>query len=642
MFDRKNFNSLYPPSKNISELSIIRYVIFGFVIVGITTFFFSSAMVYIGLYAGMGIAIFFPTIIISMIIIKLFKGNAREAHFAGVVASAAGDIAIAIVVTLPVFIILGIWTAIDVSIMIPIYILSGLLGVIFATVLRKTIIDNTDLKFPESVAVSSILSSFFHEPINKKTFFSSSFIWFIYGAIISLIVTILTKVYNIIGSTAFFVKDFSINGKTTNLTAGVAYSPALIGIGWIIGPVITSIIFIGAIVSWFIINPIVLYIEGIPSPNLSSEITDSLALGNGDLEFGNQLWGSFEIWGSYTRYITVGIILVLVIYLLIKFSYSLFKNIKEILGKFSSIDKSDWRDFDIPKFVILILFIIFFSNLVFLINVITGSFGLSLLVMVFIGLFGLLIVAITGFFSGIIGSSNVPISLFSFVILILLSLIVLSLNLAPIEAMTLLVLSSVIIVSMSLVSSSLFQNMATARIIGASPLTIQIGTIFGLSIGVIPSILMVFNLDKTYAIGSIHMPAIDAFYISGFINGIYSNSDLIFPYIFLGIIIGIFLCILDFIFKKHIVFAFAIGMYLPITISTVIFAGGIFRYITKRFFSNRYNEKTMISSDWELSIKQKDLNLFDRVNQKSLLFSSGLIVGEAIIGILLAFMIIAA
>jgi putative OPT family oligopeptide transporter len=203
------------------------------------------------------------------------------------------------------------------------------------------------------------------------------------------------------------------------------------------------------------------------------------------------------------------------------------------------------------------------------------------------------------------------------------------------EGMAIVIFISAVICIGGSISGDLLQSMACGQMLGATPKNLQISMTLGvLAIsGVIGLVIAV--LHKAFIIGSRQLPAPQAFLMKGIVQGVL-GGEMLWPYVMVGMVLALVLILIDLP-----VLPVAIGIYLPFTLSVPIFAGGIIRFITNRYLSNRYgNQNEEEISDWELAIKQKDIKPKEKTIRTGLLFTAGLVAGEALMGVLIAVLIV--
>ena len=212
---------------------------------------------------------------------------------------------------------LGTWSEIQWFETTVIALLGGLLGVLWMIPLRRALITKTDLPFPEGVAVAAVLTTTVGgeeaEDGSKGGGSGVSGVWLVVGVLVAAIFKFAQVGLKAVSGAIHGITNigkYNIGGgnNTGYIYGGVATSPALLGVGWIIGPRIASFVFVGGLLGWVILAPLIALATGLPTPNMADPdiAADVLSLGNGNIDIGTQIWGFFKIWGDYIRYIGVG------------------------------------------------------------------------------------------------------------------------------------------------------------------------------------------------------------------------------------------------------------------------------------------------------------------------------------------------
>ena len=243
--------------------------------------------------------------------------------------------------------------------------------------------------------------------------------------------------------------------------------------------------------------------------------------------------------------------------------------------------------------------------------------------------------ALAGYLTGLVGSSNCPISGVTVTVLLIVSLIMLAFGVTGNEGMAIVIFISAVICIAGSISGDLLQTMASGQMIGATPKKLQMTMIFGI-LGISAVIgIIVGVLHKAFTIGSQDLPAPQAFLMKGIVEGIL-GGEMLWPFVIVGAVLAFVLILIDLP-----VLPVAIGIYLPFTLSVPIFAGGSIRYITDRYLKKKYGsaEEDEIS-DWELAIKQTDVKPKEKVIRTGLLFTAGLVAGEALMGVVVAALVV--
>ncbi len=551
---------------------------------------FGAANAYIGLRVGMTISASIPAAVISMGIIRgiMKRDSILENNMVQTIGSAGESLAAGAIFTLPA---LFIWSQ-ELGMAEPsmlritmIALVGGLLGAFFMLPLRKALIVNEHgvLPYPEGTACSEVLIAGETGGSKAATVFK--------GLGIGSVFKFITDGIKLFPSEI----EWAIPGYR-GAAVGMDTLPALLGVGFIVGPQIASYMLSGAVLGWLVLIPLISHL-GQYIPDVIYPALDPLS----------QL-GYWDIWDNYIRYIGAGAVAFGGILSLIKSLPLIITTFRDAMGglKDSQNSTSTLRtdeDMSIKLAVIGILVIVAFIGFTNFIPV---------------GIAGALIIAVFGFFFatvsarlvGIVGSSNNPVSGMTIATLLITSIIFKAIGFDGEAGMIGALSVGSIIAIIAAMAGDMSQDLKTGFLVGATPKKQQYGEIIGAIISalVIGSVLLLLN--KAWGFGSSELPAPQATLMKLVIEGVMSGN-LPWALVFTGIGIGLVVELLGIQ-----ILPFAVGLYLPIHLSTPIMVGGLVKGILQKTRAN-------------------DPNLKERI-EGGILFSSGLIAGEGLIGILLA------
>ena len=638
MTSREDFKSFIPEKKLIPELTI-KALLVGAVLAVIL----GAANAYLGLYAGMTVSAVIPGAVMAFALLRPFKGTILEVNL-GMMGAAAGEaLAAGVIFTIPALVLLGTWTEIQYIETTIIAFLGGIIGVLWMIPLRRALIIKTDLPFPEGVAVAAVLTTTVGaEESAKEDKSGVSGIWLVVGVLVAALFKFGQVGLKIFSGAIHRIVDigkFNIgSGENSGVFyGGLATSPALLGVGWIIGPKIASFIFVGGLIGWVILAPLIALATGLPTPITQQQIADALSFGGGDFELGSMIWGFFQIWGSYIRYIGVGAMVVGGLYTIWRLRANLASGLREaVIGiKGGQVEAKKRTDRDM-NFKIVFLLIGLFTIPVFIIyGMISSMWAISAFMAVFAIIFAFIASAIAGYMAGLLGSSNNPISGVTVSVLLIVSLILLGFGVTGPGAFGVAILIAAVICCAAAISGDVLQSMACGQMVGATPRNQQIAEIIGVIAAAPILALVVQALDQAYHIGSPDLAAPQAFLMAGIVQGVL-GGEMLWPFVLAGAVLAFVLILIDLP-----VLPVAIGIYLPFTLSVPIFSGGIVRHFTNKIIAKKYGgaEEEELS-DWELAIKQTGVKPKEKVIRTGLLLTAGLIAGEALMGVIVAFLII--
>ncbi len=618
-----------PADSNVKELTV-RVIIIGVILGALMT----AANAYLGLYVGMTVSASIPAAVMSMLILRGFKFKdvtILENNSVQTMASAGESLAAGVIFTVPALLVLGIWNEIQWLETFLIAILGGLLGTMFTIALRRLFIVEEALPYPEGVACREVLVA------GEKG--GSGLTAIIYALGIGAIYGWMVK--------AFRTTHAEVEGVTsalgTRLYAGGELSLALLSVGYIVGLRIASFIFLGGVIGFAILVPIYGLMNGFPN-------------GEMELMFGVITAGDYgAIWNSQIRYVGVGAMVVGGVYTL----WSMRKTIIEGLAK--SFKKSDGANEEVPRTEMdlpLDKVMMFCGILVILIFLFywyaTGSMAMALAGALFLAVVSFFFAAVAGYIAGVVGSSNSPVSGMTIATLLFTIGLVwvvggLIMGMGQTEMMIATMFIAAIVATSAAIAGDVMQDLKTGHMVGATPWRQQIAEIIGVIVGalVIGPVLSIlheaFQISKTACMATnsrianqdLWYNCDDALFapqaelIGAIVQGAF-GGDLNLPMVLLGVIIAIILIRL-----KMPVMSVAIGIYLPLSLSVPIMAGGIISHVLLSSARLRIDGTLEGEATKEATIAVKE------VQDKGVLIGAGFIAGESLMGVLLAVFIVA-
>ncbi len=615
---REDFQPLIPPEKSVAELTL-KAVLVGVVLAIIM----GSANAYLGLYAGMTVSAAIPGAIMALAILKPMKPTVLEVTL-GMMGAAAGEaLAAGVIFTIPALVVIGAWENIHYLETTIIALIGGILGVLWMVMLRRALIIKTDLPFPEGIAVAAVINTAVGTEEDEDQQGGGS-LWMLVGATLAGIIKFSQVSLNIFKGkveTVWAAGKYGVLGKSTQgyFYGGAAASPALLGVGYIIGARIAAFVFAGGLIGWVIITPLLMVSTGVPA-------------GMTPLE------GFMTIWSDYVRYLGVGAMVVGGLYTIWKLRENLIHGVKEAViglrgGTVETKIRTE-RDLDIKKVFLAIGFLVIPIFLVY--SWLSQMYAVSLFMAILLVLLAFVASAIAGYMAGLLGSSNNPISGVTVSVLLFVSVIMLAFGVTGTSGMVIVIGMAAVVCCAAAISGDVLQSMAAGQMLGATPWKQQLTELIGV-IAAAPILAIVIQaLDKAYKIGSPDLPAPQAFLMGGIVKGVI-GGDMVWPFVIAGAFLALVLIIMDIP-----VLPVAIGIYLPFTLSVPILVGGIIRALVDRKLSalSPNNEEEEMASDWEMAIKKTGVKPKEKAHRTGLLFSAGLIAGEALLGVFSAFLII--
>ncbi len=592
-------------------------------------FVFGSANAWLGMKAGQTVAATIPAAVIAMALFRLpaIRGGILEQNIARTAASVGEALVAGAIFTLPSFLLVDfggqrLWTDLRAHYLDAMFILlaGGLLGVFFMVLLRRALAVDAGLPFPESVASYEIVRAGQDSGDAPKLIFGGM----AFGALIQFLKSTrglpVLKEY-VEGFLAFpkgLVRHFDFaRAPIASVThqGGIpwstpALSPALIGIGFIIGPRYASINVSGGVLAWWVLIPLLLFFD----PDLPRR------LGSNDPAL-----QAFTVWYNIVRPIAVGMMLVGAANTMYTMRGSIVQSVAGAFRRHAHTESTGERtERDLPTRWVLMSIGALLIPVTLIYQSFTGNLGVSVLTALVMGGAGFLLCAVGGYLVGLVGSSNQPLSGLTLTALILAALLLLSLGVTgPAGTAAVLGVAAVIAVAIS-TSGSLIQDLKAGHLLGGTPWKMQMVEIVAVILLAVFLMLPIIALHEAslagggIGIGGRDLPAPQAGLMASLAKGVMSG-EMPWGLLAIGVGFGIALTLMG----ARSVMLVAVGMYLPFDTSSAIFLGGVLQWAASKLLAKREEKDRAAASD------------------AGTLLASGLIAGEAILGILLAVLFVA-
>ena len=625
------------PERNIAELTI-KALILG----ALLSMVLAAANAYIGLLVGLTVSASIPAAALSMGLLRMFRRSTiLENNMVQTAASAGESLVAGIIFTIPALVMMKAWSGYEYGPMVAIGIVGGILGVAFTIPLRRALIVEAQLKFPEGVATAEVLKTggIENDKSNqvKNHVAAAGFVTLAKGALIGAVVKLLESGLGVLSSGVAATKSF-FGGKYLFM-GDITLSPALLGVGYIVGINIAFLVFFGGIIgtlvgvplNWAFNSDAIMLATGIDAAKSMTDLSSS--------EWG-QIAG--QSWQNCRR-IGVGAMMVGGLWSLISLAKPLWKGVTASISAYKASKGSSGQmprtEFDTPIHFVGIIVLIAILPVFFIFKNALGAYEeanfIATVMTVLMLVFGFIFSSVAGYMAGLVGSSNNPISGVTIATVIVSALILLQLmgneglaaTLGPIAVIFL----AGLICSAAAIAGDNMQDLKCGHVVGATPWRQQIFQVVGVVAAalVIPFVLNI--LDQGYGIGRVSplnpeatmLAAPQAGLMQALASGIF-GAGIEWNFIYMGFALAVGLIILDKIQEKRgsdfrfPVLAVAVGVYLPLGLSIPIFMGGVIAHV--------------------LGKKTKKLNDEDKQRKESsgLLLASGLITGEALMGVLVA------
>lgn len=583
----------YIPAEKITPELTVTSVIMGCILAVI----FGAANAYLGLRVGMTVSASIPAAVISMGVIRVIlrRNSILESNMVQTIGSAGESLAAGAIFTMPALFLWAEEGKIDMPGYLEITLIAlfgGILGVLFMIPLRKALIveEHGTLPYPEGMACAEVLLAGEEGGSNASTVFAGMGL----GAAFKFIVDGLKIVPSDITTP-------NIKGYAGQI--GVEIYPALIGVGYICGPSISSYMFAGGIIAWLVLIPAVVFFGG---------SVDFATLGNTGLAGQTiaevyEANGASAIWSNVIKYVGAGAIATGGVISLLK---SLPLIIKTFAGAMKSLKNTSGgtnvrtdRDLKMPVVLGIILIVIILIWLV-------PSVPVSLLGAFLIAIFGFFFATVSSRMVGLIGSSNNPVSGMAIATLLISTFVLKATGNTGMAGMTGAIAIGSIICVIAAIAGDTSQDLKTGFIVGATPAKQQVGELIGVVASGFAIAGVMSLLNKAWGFGSAEIPAPQATLMKMIVEGI-MDAKLPWVLVFMGVFLALALEVL-----RVPVMPFAIGLYLPIYLSCGIMVGGVVRLFLDKKKQAEAKKKEMISN--------------------GTLYCAGMIAGEGLVGILMA------
>lgn len=610
--------------QNLPELTLR-----GLILGSILTIIFTASNVYLGLKVGLTFSSSIPAVVISMAVLSLFKtSNILENNMVQTQASAAGTLS-SVIFVIPGLFMCGYWSEFPLWQTFMICLCGGGLGVLFTIPLRRTMVVESKLAYPEGRTAAEILKVANKDQSSKKG--KQGIKEIALGSFIAAIFSLLSNGFKLAASESNFA--FIWNKMAFGFSMG--YSLALLGAGYLVGLAGAIALFVGMFLAW-----------GIFTPYLSNFEFDSAK---------NAVDLASSVWSSKVRLIGTGAIAIAALWTLIELLKPVIEGIKEIVKnvKITNQEKNERTNIDLSLKSIFILFVLMVVGLFITFYSFVEDANLSIyyqMLFSFVGtlvsvLIGFFVAAACGYMAGLVGSSSSPISGIGLIGVIISSIVFLVLGVELFQdpmlskfAVALAIFTTSVILATAAISNDNLQDLKTGHLVGATPWKQQVALLVGCVFGALAIVPVLNLLYQAYGfVGAMPREGMDASsalaapqanLMSTIAQGIF-HHNIEWGYMAFGVFVGILMIIIDKILRRTQKMslpplAVGIGIYLPPAVNIPLVIGGILKYIvmqhlTKKYAKNSHKEEKLASCE-----------------QRGTLFASGLIVGESIFGVIIA------
>jgi putative OPT family oligopeptide transporter len=615
-----------PENVKMKELTL-RAVLLGLVM----TVVLGAANAYLGLHAGMTIAATYPAAVIGMAVLRGFKGTVLEENIARTAGSIGESVAAGAIFTLPAFVMAGSWTSFDPAHAYwkstALMVIGSVLGVLFVSLVRRALVEDPELPFPESVAAAEIHKAGQRGADAAKYLFWSMGLGTLVQALGELKLYAVDKDFIVrIGELGKSVVRLGPIGSTKLLQTGAistiaapTVSPAYLGVGYVIGLELAALNFSGSVLAWGLLVPLFMYFLG---PQLQHFIPAEAAGPIMDKAWIDQ---AAAVWRYIVRPIAVGGMMVGAAYTLFRMrknlTSSLGRALAEVRHGSPPLESMARTERYMSSKTVFGLIAIVFALMIILYIYVSGLVMAGIVAAIVMLIVGFFFATVSGNLVGVIGSSNNPVSGLTLSTLIIAAVLMVALGVGgPGGVAVVLAVAAVVCVS-SAVAGELLQDFKAGYLLGGTPRSIQIVELIAV---IVASAVMYYPLYVLQVanikgggtgFGDPKLAAPQAGLMAALAQGIV-GGDMAWPLVIAGMMFGIALIM----FKVRSPMLVAVGMYLPFPTTFAIFVGGILRWMTDQLSQRAgHNESQRI-----------------RVESVGILAASGLIAGEALTGLLFA------
>jgi len=572
----------------------------------------AAANTYLGLFAGMTIASAIPAAVVSMAVLRVLGGSTiLENNIVQTGASAGSSIASGVIFTVPALVILGHWADFKYLWVLAIAGLGGILGVFFSVPLRRALIVDQGLAFPEGKAAAEVLKTG-ENPAQGVRILGLAALG---GGFAKVAAASGLRLFPDVAAVSGWMGKW-LGYYGTNL------SPALLGVGYIVGLNVGILVLVGGMISWNVAIPVyaAFFLDG--NPELAARVVA-----------GSAEDAAFAIWSAQIRYLGVGAMLIGGVWALISIRESLLSGIRSGLAaaRAGAGQVIAHTERDLPMNAILIGTLLFTLPLFALYQAIVGDIGVSLPMTIIMIVTGFLFCSVSAYMAGLVGSSNNPVSGITICTILFASLVLLVLMgkdaaLGPVAA----IMIGAVVCCAACIGGDNLQDLKCGYIVGATPWKQQVMLAIGAASSALVMAPVLDLLLKAYGIGvpTAEHPspliAPQATLMASVARGMF-GGHLPWNMIAIGAAIGAAVIAWDLWLKKRgsefraPVLAVAVGIYLPLELAVPIFAGGLLAWLVEQ----------------KLGVHGESADA-ERAKRNGMLFAAGLITGEALMGIFIA------
>lgn len=555
-----------------------------------------AANVYVGLKAGMTVSASIPAAVMAMLLFRLVfkRSSIQEANQVQTCASAGESLAAGVIFTMPAMILIGHWESFDFWTVTMVALTGGLLGILFMIPMRRVFVaGNEELPFPEGVACAAVLEA--GESSDDTQ--TDSAVGLLIGGLVGGLFKIIAGFFGLVSDT---LQTARVVGDRIFYFGG-DLSPMLIAVGFIVRLNVAILIFIGGVIGWLI---------GIPLLGDAGNYEAPVA-------------GAWDLWSSKIRFVGVGAMVVGGVSSLFAVRHGLKTAITELWKGLKGANKNNASsERDIPSGLIVALAIVCTALLAYLNYRFTSEIGVTVLSTVVMLAMGFFFTAVASYIVGLVGNSNSPVSGMTITAVLVSGGLLYLFQYSGTQAMVATLGIAAVVCCVACTSGDVCNDLKTGSLVGSKPYRQQIMQIIGVLVAafIMAPVLTLLHENEEGGIGGELLPAPQAGLFASLARGFSGEGDLPWNLIGVGAVIGLLILAIDEFLKRNTkhrahLMPIAVGMYLPFGLATPILTGGLISW----WFSRNHPAEE-----------------HDRVLHKGILFSSGVIAGEALTAVALA------
>jgi putative OPT family oligopeptide transporter len=574
-------------SRSTAELTL-RAVLLGLVLSAVM----GAANVYLGLKAGMTVSASIPAAVIAMVLLRAFGGTILECNQVQTAASAGESLAAGIIFTMPALVLIGVWQQFDMLLTTVIAFTGGLLGILFMIPMRRVFVTGarSELKYPEGLACAAVLRA------GDAGAEDGSAMAIMKGALLGSLIKLMVSFAGVIrgaleGATYVGSRVFYVGGDV---------SPALVAVGYIVGLNVSLLIFIGGALAWLV---------GIP-----------LLGGGGQGEAVDAAW---TLWSTQIRYVGVGCMVVGGVASIWRVRGGLVQAVSHLKAAATTSQTADELDRDLPGGAVSALAVVAVVLVGAVYYHLTGDPTITLITTIIMVVMSFFFTAVASYIVGLVGNSNSPVSGMTITTVLFTGLLLIVFGYTGTEGMVATLGVAAIVCCAACTSGDVCNDLRTGFLVGAQPRRQQIMQILGVAVAclVMAPVLQLLHDYTPGGIGGRELPAPQAALFASLARGFFGEGQLPWNLVAVGAVLGAIFLVIDkwlevrgSTFRAHLM-PIAVGMYLPFGLAIPILIGGLIHHMITR---------------------GHDEAAAERRGRHGVLFASGSIAGESLMGVGLA------